>query len=169
MTDWSQRSAPAKYWCILIVQYKYIIKISCAGAVDPSQLHFIPLFSPSHRRPHLRRPLPPPPPQPTSAAASIRQLFQGTAFRLLLSVGISGMATIALKRWTSSRSACHWRRKGRRFSSLSCAVDSNKDGGREVPYLPVLIVGAGPVGLFLSILLTKLGVTLSLDPYYLFI
>ncbi|XP_010926595.3 uncharacterized protein [Elaeis guineensis] len=68
------------------------------------------------------------------------------------------MATIALKRWTSSRSACHWRRKGRRFSSLSCAVDSNKDGGREVPYLPVLIVGAGPVGLFLSILLTKLGV-----------
>ncbi|KAG1330831.1 2,4-dichlorophenol 6-monooxygenase [Cocos nucifera] len=71
---------------------------------------------------------------------------------------MAGMAAIALKRWTSSRSACHWRRKGRSFSSFSCAVDSNKDGGREVPYLPVLIVGAGPVGLFLCILLTKLGV-----------
>lgn len=71
---------------------------------------------------------------------------------------MAGVSARALKRWTSSRWAFRWRRKASSFSSSSCAVDSDKDSGREVPHLPVLIVGAGPVGLFLSILLTKLGV-----------
>lgn len=44
-----------------------------------------------------------------------------------------------------------------RFSAIPC----NKDDS----ILPVLIVGAGPVGLVLSLLLTKLGKTL-LKPYF---
>ncbi|KAG6477307.1 putative polyketide hydroxylase isoform X1 [Zingiber officinale] len=48
------------------------------------------------------------------------------------------------------------------FSCSSDAVDARKDGGGEVPHLPVLIVGAGPVGLVLSILLAKLGVKCSI-------
>ncbi|XP_009411836.2 uncharacterized protein LOC103993475 isoform X2 [Musa acuminata AAA Group] len=62
---------------------------------------------------------------------------------------------------------CSRRRVLGRFSSSSFGtVDPRKSNGRgggekEVPHLPVLIVGAGPVGLILSILLTKLGVKCS--------
>ncbi|KAJ0972388.1 hypothetical protein J5N97_020347 [Dioscorea zingiberensis] len=56
--------------------------------------------------------------------------------------------------WATLRSTYPMsRRTLRHFSSSSSIMDFT-----EEPYIPVLIVGAGPVGLVLSILLTKLGV-----------
>lgn len=65
---------------------------------------------------------------------------------------------------------CSRRRVLGRFSSSSFGtVDPRKSNGggggeKEVPHLPVLIVGAGPVGLILSILLTKLGARIFFSP-----
>ncbi|KAK8949460.1 hypothetical protein KSP39_PZI006102 [Platanthera zijinensis] len=69
---------------------------------------------------------------------------------------MSGSAARFLRRWASGRRSQYLsRRNFRRFSSSSSSCAFNPTGE---PYIPVLIVGAGPVGLVLTFLLTKLGV-----------
>ncbi|KAG0501023.1 hypothetical protein HPP92_001095 [Vanilla planifolia] len=64
------------------------------------------------------------------------------------------LASRRLGRWATRRSNSYWKRF-RCFSS-SCTADFV--GEAEEVHFPVIIVGAGPVGLVLSFLLTKLGV-----------
>ncbi|RZS17043.1 hypothetical protein BHM03_00049149, partial [Ensete ventricosum] len=82
------------------------------------------------------------------------------------------MRSVATGKLADFCHACSRRRVLGLFSSSSSSsgtVDPKKSyggggGENEVPHLPVLIVGAGPVGLILSILLTKLGARIFFSP-----
>uniref|UniRef100_A0A1D1YFL0 2,4-dichlorophenol 6-monooxygenase n=1 Tax=Anthurium amnicola TaxID=1678845 RepID=A0A1D1YFL0_9ARAE len=68
-----------------------------------------------------------------------------------------------VKRWVRPFFSSLQRIRGRRLSSLaSSSAGLSKGGGGESGggeiHVPVLIVGAGPVGLVLSLFLTKLGI-----------
>ncbi|KAM0932169.1 putative 2,4-dichlorophenol 6-monooxygenase [Dioscorea sansibarensis] len=80
-------------------------------------------------------------------------------------MGMDAAVKSLWRRWQSLRlrSAYPMRRRTLRHCSSSASaspigLQNNVGNRREGPYVPVLIVGAGPVGLVLSVLLTKLGV-----------